>query len=56
MIGNMSSEDILKQITDGRTDQIFEYLDLGHSSNSTGTDGTRLIQWCAYYGDVRSLA
>ena len=51
----MSHENILKRITDGRTDLVYEYLDLGNDATSTDKDGTRLVQWCAYYGDVSAI-
>jgi uncharacterized protein len=46
---------MLDQITDGRTDLVFEYLAQGHAPNSTDADGVSLIQWCAYYGDVSAI-
>ncbi len=46
---------VLKQITDGRTDLVFDYLAAGHAATSTDKDGTFLIKWCAYYGDVSAI-
>ena len=46
---------MLEQITDGRTDIIFDYLAAGNPATSTDADGTPLIQWCAYYGDVSAI-
>jgi ankyrin repeat protein len=46
---------LLDEITDGRTDLVFEYLAEGHSASSTGKDGIPLIRWCAYYGDVSAI-
>lgn len=46
---------MLQQIADGRTDLVFEYLAAGHPATATDRDGTRLIQWCAYYGDVSAM-
>ncbi len=46
---------MLEQITDGRTDLVFEYLAAGHAANSTDADGVSLLQWCAYYGDVSAM-
>jgi ankyrin repeat protein len=46
---------MIEQIIDGRTDLVFDYLAAGHSSCSTDKDGVRLIQWCAYYGDVSAI-
>ena len=49
------SGSIIKQITDGRTDLVFDCLAQGHAATSTDVDGTSLIKWCAYYGDVSAI-
>jgi len=49
------SESIIKQIADGRTDLVFDYLAAGHPVTSADKDGTSLIKWCAYYGDVSAI-
>jgi ankyrin repeat protein len=49
------SKSIIQQITDGRTDLVFDYLAAGHAATSTDKDGVRLIKWCAYYGDVSAI-
>lgn len=49
------SKRIIKQITDGRTDSVFDYLAAGHAATSTDKEGTSLIKWCAYYGDVSAI-
>jgi len=49
------SKSIINQITDGRTDLVFDFLAAGHAATSTDEDGTRLISWCAYYGDVSAI-
>src|SRR5580700_10424824 len=46
---------ILDQITDGRTDLVFDYLAHGHAATATDKDGVSLIKWCAYYGDVSAI-
>jgi ankyrin repeat protein len=46
---------ILDQITDGRTDLVFDYLAHGHAATSTDKDGVSLIKWCAYFGDVSAI-
>jgi len=46
---------MLQAITDGRTDLVFEYLAAGHPATTQDAHGTRLIQWCAYYGDVSAM-
>src|SRR6266446_8523908 len=49
------SKSIIKQITDGRTDLVFDYLAAGQPAASADKDGTSLIKWCAYYGDVSAI-
>lgn len=49
------SKTLMNRIKDGRTDLVFDYLAAGHSANSTDGDGTSLIKWCAYYGDVSAI-
>jgi ankyrin repeat protein len=46
---------MLDQITDGRTDLVFEYLAQGHAASSQDAKGVSLIRWCAYYGDVSAI-
>lgn len=43
------------EITDGRTDLVFDYVSQGHPAASADDDGVALIQWCAYYGDVSAI-
>jgi ankyrin repeat protein len=49
------SESIIKQIAYGRTDLVFDHLAAGHLASSADEDGTSLIKWCAYYGDVSAI-
>jgi hypothetical protein len=46
---------MLQRIRDGRTDLVFDYLAQGQSAASADEHGTRLIEWCAYYGDVSGI-
>jgi len=46
---------MLDRIVDGRTDLVFEYVAAGHPANSADSDGTSLVKWCAYYGDVSAI-
>ncbi len=46
---------MLERIREGRTDLIFDYLVAGNPATSTDAEGTSLIQWCAYYGDVSAI-
>src|SRR5260370_33384852 len=49
------SKDILGQISDGRTDLVFDYVAAGHAATSADKDGVSLLQWCSYYGDVSAI-
>jgi uncharacterized protein len=46
---------MLDRIVNGRTDLVLDYLASGHSAQAADTSGVRLIQWCAYYGDVSAM-
>jgi ankyrin repeat protein len=46
---------LLDRISNGRTDLVFDYLSKGHPATSTDKNGTSLIKWCAYYGDVSAM-
>ena len=43
------------QITDGRTDLVFDYFAAGHAATSADQAGVSLLQWCSYYGDVTAI-
>jgi ankyrin repeat protein len=46
---------VIDRIADGRTDLLFDYIAAGHPATSKDKDGTSLINWCAYYGDVSAI-
>jgi len=46
---------VLDRIKDGRTDLVLGYLSEGHPASAKDENGVRLVQWCAYYGDVSAL-
>jgi uncharacterized protein len=46
---------MLDRISNGRTDLVFDYLSEGHPATSIDGNGTSLIRWCAYYGDVSAM-
>src|SRR6185295_5545499 len=46
---------LLERIADGRTDLVWELVAEGHAATSATRDGIRLVQWCAYYGDVSAI-
>lgn len=50
-----SSDAILEEIVEGRTDRVFDYLAAGHSAMEADRNGVTLAQWCAYYGDVSAI-
>ena len=49
------ASDVLDRIKDGRTDLVFDYLSARHSASAQDENGMRLVEWCAYYGDVSAL-
>ena len=46
---------LLQQISDGRTDLVFDYLAAGNPATATDGNGVSLLKWCAYYGDVSAI-
>jgi ankyrin repeat protein len=46
---------MLERIAEGRTDLVFDYVGKGHPPSSRTSDGSSLMQWCAYYGDVSGI-
>ncbi|MEZ6092923.1 MAG: ankyrin repeat domain-containing protein [Pirellulaceae bacterium] len=46
---------LLRKIAAGRTDLVFEWINQGHSPDSTDQSGVSLMQWCSYYGDVSAI-
>lgn len=46
---------MLDRIADGRTDLIWDWLAQGYPATAADAQGVRLIQWCAYYGDVSAI-
>lgn len=47
--------DLLQRIAGGRTDLVLDHLAAGRPANAADAQGVRLIQWCAYYGDVTAV-
>lgn len=43
------------RIAAGRTDLVVEYLAAGGDATSADANGTSLLSWCAYYGDVSAV-
>lgn len=46
---------MIDKLTDGRTDLVFDLVEQGIDAKSTDKNGTPLIAWCAYYGDVSAV-
>ncbi|HEY0982848.1 MULTISPECIES: ankyrin repeat domain-containing protein [unclassified Schlesneria] len=46
---------LLRRLAEGRTDLVFELIGSGMSATSTDEQGTPLLSWCAYYGDVSAI-
>jgi ankyrin repeat protein len=55
MEGRVTSEALLERIADGRTDLVWTYVADGHSTTAERSGGMRLLEWCAYYGDVSAI-
>ena len=52
---NAGREDMIDRIADGRTDFVFDYVAAGNPATSKDGNGTSLLAWCAYYGDVSAI-
>lgn len=46
---------LLARIANGRTDLVFDLVGAGHPATFADADGTNLISWCSYYGDVSAI-
>lgn len=51
---HVTPEALLTRIADGRTDLVWTYVAQGHPATAT-QGGARLLEWCAYYGDVSAM-
>jgi ankyrin repeat protein len=50
-----SHENLLQQLTEGRTDLVFDLLQSGIPADFHDAHGVALIRHCAYYGDVSAI-
>ena len=50
----MTAVGLLERIAEGRTDLVWAHVGQGHPA-SASVEGMRLVEWCAYYGDVSAL-
>ena len=46
---------MIERIAEGRTDLVFDFVGAGNPATTQDSQGTSLIQWCAYYGDVSAI-
>jgi ankyrin repeat protein len=46
---------MLERIADGRTDLVFDLVAGGNPATTADAKGVRVLQWCAYYGDVSAI-
>ncbi len=51
----MTTHEILERIVDGRTDLVFDYLAEGGAPAAQTRNGVRLLECCAYFGDVSAM-
>lgn len=47
--------EMIQRIAEGRTDLVFDLINTGHAATTVDNCGTRLLSWCAYYGDVSAI-
>jgi len=50
-----SQSPLIERISSGRADLVFDFVSAGHPATSRDADGTSLISWCSYYGDVSAI-
>jgi ankyrin repeat protein len=50
-----STDELLRQLADGRTELVFELIDSGCSPALQDADGVSLLQRCAYFGDLSAI-
>ena len=50
----MTAAALMERIAEGRTDLVWPYVAQGHPA-ATSAGGMRLLEWCAYYGDVSAM-
>lgn len=46
---------MFERIADGRTDLVIDWIEQGGAVDESDAQGTSLIQYCAYYGDVSAI-
>jgi ankyrin repeat protein len=51
----VSAEALLCRIADGRTDLVWPWVAAGLPATAEDEGGRRLVEWCAYYGDVSAV-
>lgn len=51
----MSLGGIIQKLADGRTDLVYDLVPEKIRATSEDPNGTSLIKWCAYYGDVSAI-
>lgn len=51
----MAAAELLERIADGRTDLVWTYVAQGYPPAAAQSGGMRLLDWCAYYGDVSAI-
>jgi ankyrin repeat protein len=54
-MGDSQLDAMIGELTDGRTELVFELLAAGCPANQTDLQGVSLIRHCAYYGDVSAV-
>lgn len=50
-----TTDRMLARIAAGRTDLVVDCVSAGRAATAVDADGTPLLSWCAYYGDVTAV-
>jgi ankyrin repeat protein len=50
-----ATEELLRELADGRTELVFELVESGSSPEMKDEDGVSLLHRCAYFGDVSAI-
>lgn len=51
----MTTEALIERIADGRTDLVWELPAHGLPATAADKNGTGVLEWCVYYGDVAAI-
>ena len=52
---NNDAHILIRKLADGRTDLVYDLVELGHTPEYLEHEGVSILRWCAYFGDVSAL-